>query len=45
MAQTQPAKEAIWLTRLFSELDIGFGLSNKPVQIMADKSEYIYTHQ
>ena len=26
MAQTQAAKEAIWLTRLLSELDIGFSL-------------------
>ena len=36
MAQTQAAKEAIWLTRLLSELDIGFGLPTKPVTIKAD---------
>ena len=36
MAQTQASKEAIWLTRLFSELDIGFGLPTKPVVIIAD---------
>ena len=36
MAQTQAAKEAIWLTRLLSELDIGFGLPTKPVVIKAD---------
>ena len=36
MAQTQAAKEAIWLTRLFSELDIGFGLPKAPILIKAD---------
>ncbi len=36
MAQTQAAKEAIWLTRLLSELDIGFGLPTKPILIKAD---------
>lgn len=36
MAQTQAAKEAIWLTRLLSELDVGFGLPTKPVLIKAD---------
>ena len=36
MAQTQAAKEGIWLPRRFSELFIGFDLSNKPVVIMAD---------
>ncbi len=36
MAQTQAAKEAIWLTRLLSELNIGFGLPTKPILIKAD---------
>ena len=36
MAQTQASKEAIWLTRLLSELDVGFGLPTKPVVIKAD---------
>ncbi len=36
MAQTQAAKEAIWMARLLSELDIGLGLPTKPVQIKAD---------
>ena len=36
MAQTQAAKEAIWLTRLLSELDVGLGLPSKPVLIKAD---------
>ena len=36
MAQTQASKEAIWLTRLLSELDVGFGLPTKPVTIKAD---------
>ena len=36
MAQTQAAKEAIWLTRLFSELDVGLGLPKAPVLIKAD---------
>ena len=36
MAQTQAAKEAIWLTRLLSELDIGLSLPGKPVLIKAD---------
>ena len=36
VAQTQAAKEVIWLTRLLSELDIGFGLPTKPVIIKAD---------
>ena len=36
MAQTQATKEAIWLTRLLSELDIGFGLPTKPILIRAD---------
>ena len=36
MAQTQTAKEAIWLTRLLSELDIGFGLPKASVFIKAN---------
>lgn len=36
MAQTQAAKEAILLTRLLSEVDIGLGLPAKPVLIKAD---------
>ena len=36
MAQTQTAKEAIWLTRLQSELNIGFGRPAKPVLLKAD---------
>ena len=36
IAQTQTSKEAIQLTRLFSELNIGFGLPTKPVVIIAD---------
>ena len=36
MAQTQAAKEAIWLTRLLSELDIGLGLPKAPILIKAD---------
>ena len=36
MAQTQAAKEAIWLTRLLAELDVGLGLPSKPVLIKAD---------
>ena len=36
MAQTQASKEAIWLTRLLSELDISYGLPKKPVYIKAD---------
>lgn len=36
MAQTQATKEAIWLTRLLTELDVGFGLPIKPVLIKAD---------
>ena len=36
MAQTQATKEAIWLTRPLSELDIGYGLPTKPVLIKAD---------
>lgn len=36
MAQTQAAKEAVWLSRLLSELDVGFGLPKPPVLIKAD---------
>ena len=36
MAQAQAAKEAIWLTRLLSELDVGLGLPAKSVLIKAD---------
>ena len=36
MAQTQATKEAIWLTRLLSELSIGYGLPIKLVLIKAD---------
>ena len=36
MAQTQAAKEAIWLTRLLSELDIRLGLPKAPILIKAD---------
>ena len=36
MVQTQAVKEAIWLTRLLSELDVDLGLSSKPVLIKAD---------
>jgi len=36
MAQTQASKEAIWLTRLLSELDLGYGLLRAPVVIKAD---------
>ena len=36
MAQTQTSKEAIWLSRLLSELDIGLGLPKAPVVIKAD---------
>jgi len=36
MAQTQASKEAIWLTRLLSELDLGYGLPRAPVVIKAD---------
>ena len=41
MAQTQATKEAIWLTRLLSELDIGYGLPTKPVLIKADNQKAI----
>ena len=36
MAQTQASKKAIWLTRLLSEIDVGFGLPSNPVLIKAD---------
>ena len=36
MAQTQASKEAIWITRLLGELDLGFGLPGAPVTIKAD---------
>ena len=36
MAQTQASKEAIWLSRLLSELDVGFRLPKPPVLIKAD---------
>ena len=36
MAQTQVSKEAIWLTRLLAEIDIGFRLPKAPVIIKAD---------
>ena len=36
MAQTQASKEAIWLTKLLKELDLGWSLHRPPVQICAD---------
>lgn len=36
MAQTQASKEAIWICRLLTELDMEYGLPGKPVLIMAD---------
>ena len=36
MAQTQASKEAIWITRLLKELDLGFNLPTSPVSIQAD---------
>jgi len=36
MAQTQATKEAIWINRLLSELDVGYGLPHQPVIIKAD---------
>jgi len=41
MAQTQVSKEAIWLTRLLSELDLGYGLPRAPVVIKADNQGVI----
>ena len=36
MAQTQAAKEAVWLSRLLSKLDVRFELLKSPVLIKAD---------
>ena len=36
MAQTQASKEAIWLTKLLKELDLGWSLHSPPVRICAD---------
>ena len=36
MAQTQAAKEAVWLTQLLKELDLKYNLPGKPVTIKAD---------
>ena len=36
MAQTQASKEAIWISRLLKELDMGFDLPGTPVTIKAD---------
>ena len=41
MIQTQTAKEAIWLTRLLSELNIGFELPIKLILIKADNQRVI----
>ena len=36
MAQTQASKEAVWISRLLKELDLGYGLPSMPVSIKAD---------
>ena len=41
MAQTQASKEAIWLSRLLSKLDVGFELLKPPVLIKADNQGVI----
>ena len=41
MVQTQAVKEAIWLTRLLSELNVDLRLSFKPVLIKVDNQGVI----